>query len=35
MDIHNDDCFNIFPKIKDKTVDLVCVDLPYGTRVLI
>jgi DNA modification methylase len=30
MDIHNDDCFNIFPKIKDKTVDLVCVDLPYG-----
>jgi site-specific DNA-methyltransferase (adenine-specific) len=29
MEIYNDDCFNIFPKIKQK-VDLVLVDLPYN-----
>ena len=28
--IKNADCFNEFKNIKDKTVDLVCVDLPYG-----
>lgn len=28
--IYNDDCFNIFPKIKDDSVDCVIVDLPYG-----
>lgn len=27
----NDDCFNIFDKIPDKSVDLIFVDLPYGT----
>ena len=26
----NDDCFNIFPKIPDKSIDCVIVDLPYG-----
>jgi hypothetical protein len=31
MEIYNDDCFNIFPKIKEK-VDLVVVDLPYSTK---
>lgn len=30
MNIYNDDCFNIFPKIKRKSIDLVLVDLPYG-----
>jgi site-specific DNA-methyltransferase (adenine-specific) len=29
MKVYNDDCFNIFPKIKDK-VDMVLVDLPYS-----
>lgn len=29
MDIYNDDCFNVFSKIKEK-VNLVLVDLPYG-----
>jgi site-specific DNA-methyltransferase (adenine-specific) len=24
------DCFDIFPKLKDKSIDLVIVDLPYG-----
>ena len=28
--LFNDCCFNVFDKIKDKTVDLVLVDLPYG-----
>jgi len=28
--IKNADCFDEFKNIKDKTVDLVCVDLPYG-----
>jgi site-specific DNA-methyltransferase (adenine-specific) len=29
MELYNDDCFNVFPKI-DKKIDLVVVDLPYG-----
>ena len=29
MEVYNDNCFNIFPKIKDK-VDMVLVDLPYA-----
>ena len=28
--IYNDDCFNKFKDIPDKSVQLVCVDLPYG-----
>lgn len=28
--LYNDDCFNIFPKIEDDSVDCVIVDLPYG-----
>ena len=28
--ILNDDCFNVFSKIPNKSVQLVCVDLPYG-----
>lgn len=28
--IKHDDCFNEFVNIDDRTVDLVCVDLPYG-----
>lgn len=27
----NDDCFNVLPKIKDKSIDLILCDLPYGT----
>ncbi len=29
--LHNDDCFNIFPKLQDKSIDLVLCDMPYGT----
>lgn len=29
--LYNDDCFNIFPQIEDKSVDMICCDLPYGT----
>jgi DNA modification methylase len=28
--LYNSDCFSIFPKIKDKSIDMVLVDLPYG-----
>lgn len=28
--IYNDDCFNVFPRLETKSVDLVLVDLPYG-----
>jgi len=28
--IFNDDCFNIFPLIKDKTINLFLLDLPYA-----
>lgn len=31
MDLYNDDCFNIFPLIADKSVDAIIADLPYGT----
>lgn len=27
----NSDCFDIFPLIKDKSIDLILCDLPYGT----
>jgi len=30
MELHNNDCFEIFKDIKKSTVDLVVVDLPYG-----
>jgi len=29
-ELHNDDCFNILPTIENGSVDMVCVDLPYG-----
>jgi site-specific DNA-methyltransferase (adenine-specific) len=28
--IHNDDCFNVFKKIKDKEIDMYLLDPPYG-----
>ena len=30
MELYNDDCFNVFPKIGDKTIDLFVLDLPYA-----
>ena len=30
MDLYNDDCFNVFSKIKDKSINLFLLDLPYG-----
>ena len=32
--IYNDDCFNKFASIPDKSVQLVCVDLPYNCTAL-
>ena len=29
--IYNDDCFNVFPLIPDKSVNAIIADLPYGT----
>jgi len=30
MELYNDDCFNVFPKINDQSIDLILCDLPYG-----
>lgn len=30
--IYNNDCFSIFPKVQDKSVDLFVLDLPYATK---
>ena len=32
MELFNDDCFNVFPTIKDKTIDLFVLDLPYANK---
>ena len=32
MELYNDDCFNVFPKIKDNTIDLFVLDLPYANK---
>jgi DNA modification methylase len=32
MNIYNDDCFNIFPKIEDKSINLFLLDLPYANK---
>ena len=31
MKLYNDSCFDVFPKLSDHSVDMVCVDPPYGT----
>jgi site-specific DNA-methyltransferase (adenine-specific) len=31
IELYNDDCFNVFPNIKDNSIDLILCDLPYGT----
>lgn len=30
MELYNDNCFNILPKIKNKSIDLFVLDLPYA-----
>jgi site-specific DNA-methyltransferase (adenine-specific) len=30
-DLYHGDCFDIFPSIPDKSVDMILADLPYGT----
>ena len=32
MDIYNDDCFKIFPKIEDTSINLFLLDLPYANK---
>lgn len=32
MELFNDNCFNVLPKIKDKTIDLFLLDLPYNNK---
>lgn len=29
--LYNTDCFDVLPVIPDRTIDLVCADIPYGT----
>jgi site-specific DNA-methyltransferase (adenine-specific) len=31
IELYHDDCFNIFPQLEDKSIDLVLCDMPYGT----
>jgi site-specific DNA-methyltransferase (adenine-specific) len=31
ISLYNNDCFDIFPLIKDKSIDAIICDLPYGT----
>ena len=30
IELYNDDCFNVFPQIEEKSVDLFVLDLPYN-----
>lgn len=30
IELFNDDCFNIFPQIKDKSIDMILCVLPFG-----
>jgi len=32
MDLYNDDCFNIFDKIENNSIDLFVLDLPYANK---
>ena len=27
--LYNDDCINVLKNTKDKTIDLICTDIPY------
>ena len=31
MKLYNSSCFDVFPQLDENSVDMVCVDLPYGT----
>jgi site-specific DNA-methyltransferase (adenine-specific) len=35
MQLFNDDCLKVLPKIPDKSIDLILTDPPYGTRLLV
>lgn len=30
IELYNDDCFNVFPKIENETIDLIATDIPYN-----
>ena len=32
LEIYNDDCFNVFSKMKDNSIDLFVLDLPYANK---
>ena len=32
MNLYNDNCFNVFPKIENKSIDLFVLDLPYANK---
>jgi DNA modification methylase len=34
IQLHNNDCFDVFQHIPDQSIDMVCVDLPYGTTTI-
>ena len=32
MKLYNNDCFNVFPEIEKKSIDLFLLDLPYANK---
>ena len=34
MKLYNESCFDVFPKLESSSVDMVCVDPPYGTTTI-
>ena len=34
MKLYNNNCFDIFNQLDDNSVDMVCVDPPYGTTAI-
>lgn len=34
MQLFNGDCFDILPTLEDNSVDMVCIDPPYGTTTI-
>ena len=34
MMLYNASCFDVFPTLDDNSVDMVCVDPPYGTTTI-
>ena len=34
INLFNKDCFEAFKELKDNSIDMICVDPPYGTTTI-